>query len=86
MTLIASFALGDLVTTLVKRMRLSADDMDCYHLILIDLVTDKTYTKVYIGENDAVRAFCAAISADEPDLTKDCEILRADPAMQPFLP
>ena len=84
--LIGSFALGDLVTTLVRRAKASRDDEDCYLLTSTDTVTDKTYVKVYMGENDAVRAFCAAISADEPDLTRDCEILRNDPAMQPFLP
>lgn len=84
--LIASFSLGDMLTTLTKRAALSRDDTDCYHLTNTDMVTDKTYTKVYVGENDAVRAFCAAVCADEPDLTASCEVLRADPAMQPFLP
>lgn len=84
--LIGTFSLGDLVTTLTARMPLTADDSVSYILTSTDLVTDKTYSKVYMGENDAARAFCAAISADEPDLTKDCEVLRADPAMKPFLP
>lgn len=84
--LIGTFAMGDLVTTLTKRNKLNADDFDCYHLTSVDLVTDQTYTKVYMGENDACRAFCAAISADEPDLTRDCEVLRNDPGMKAFLP
>lgn len=84
--LIGSFMLGDLLTTLTRRKALSADDHDCYHLTSTDVVTDKSYTKVYQYENDAARAFCAAICADEPDLTKPCEVLRADPAMKPFLP
>jgi len=83
--LIATFALGDMVTTLVKRNRLSADDEDMYHLTQVDTVTDKTYTKVYTGENDAVRAFCAAIVCDEPDLSQVAASLYADPAMKPFL-
>lgn len=83
--LIATFALGDMVTTLVMRNRLSADDKDMYHLTSTDNVTDKTYTKVYLHENEAVRAFCAAIVCDEPDLSSEAERLYADPAMKPFL-
>jgi len=83
--LIATFALGDMVSTLVVRHKLSDDDMDVYHLTSTDSVTDKTYTKVYNSENDAVRAFCAAIVSDEPDLTIMAASLYADPAMTPFL-
>jgi len=84
--IIGTFGLGDLITTLVKRSKVGQDDIDTYILTSTDIATGKTYSKSFVGENDAARAFCAAIAADEPDLTKDCAELRADPAMQPFLP
>lgn len=83
--LIATFALGNMVTILVKLARFSNDDHDMYHLTSTNTVTDKTYTKVYTGENEAVRAFCATIVCDEPDLSLIVNTLYADPAMKPFL-
>lgn len=83
--LIGSFSLGDLVTTLVKRERVSRDDVDTYILYSTDNVNGKSYAKSFVGENDAVRAFCAAIVCDEPDLSSVAQTLYSDPAMKPFL-
>lgn len=83
--LIATFALGDMVTTLTKRKRISTDDVDTYILTNTDIATGNTYSKSYLHENAAVRAFCACISSDEPDLTEDLNNLRTDPAIVPFL-
>lgn len=83
--IIATFALGDHVTTLVKRNKLTSDDINTYILTNVDTATDETYTKSFTGENDAVRAFCACIASDEPDLSVVLQDLRSDPAMKPFL-
>jgi hypothetical protein len=33
-------------------------------------------SRVFESENEAIRAFCAIVCSDEPDLTSDCERLR----------
>lgn len=83
--IIATCGLGDLVTTLTVRKALSKDDMDTYILSSTDSVTGKSYAKSFTGENEAVRAFCAAIVCDEPDLSQVSAMLYADPHMKPFL-
>lgn len=83
--LISSFSCGDSVITLTAVQPKSADDVIMYHLMFLDQFNEKTYTKVYTGENIAIRAFCAAIVCDEPDLTIDESTLRADPNTSPFL-
>lgn len=83
--IIGTFGLGDCVTTLTVRHAVSRDDMDTYILTNTDSVTGKSYSKSFTGENDAVRAFCACIVSDEPDLSAVCKGLRSDPAIVEFL-
>jgi len=85
MGIISTFSCGDHMIVLSDRQPLSADDKITYNLTMTDAVTDKTYTKVYLYENNAIRAFCALIVSDEPDLSMDHKALEEDPSARLFM-
>ena len=76
--LIASISIGDSLLTLtaIQSLDKTADPQITYNLTHTDLPTDKSVTLSFTGENDAVRAFCAWIASDEPNLSRDEAILR----------
>ncbi len=90
--LIATLSVGDALITLVGVVPLAKEDMGnvTYNLTFTDIPTDKSYTKSYVSENDALHAIAAWIAADDgegfPTIKRVLNDLRNDPAMKGQLP
>jgi hypothetical protein len=87
--LIGTVCCGDTLVTLTKVFPLETKEKSTYNLTFTDMPTDKTYTKSYTGENDAMTAFAAWIIADQEapfaEVTSALKELRDSPA-QKYMP
>lgn len=88
--LIASFCLGDTLLTLVKVQSLDSKDelQESFSLTCKDIATDKSFTKVYAGENEAILSFAAILASDDADFKEMAKALAdlRDSPMYKFLP
>lgn len=87
--LIACASVGDGLVTLTMVTPLTSSSEEqitgrSYNLTFTDLPTDRYYTHVIVGENDALHAFAAWIVADDgpgfPTVQKMLDQLRNSPA------
>lgn len=87
--IIGTFAMGDMVVTLVQWQTVAAPHKVVYRLEVAELgdnANDKRYTEFFDSENDACLAFAAIIAADDLSaLTPALEKLHNSPT-RPFLP